>query len=960
MMKNGDFISGFKVTGIEHIPEVLGVMYHMTHEKSGASVAYLDRDDRNMTFAIAFKTPPKDDTGVFHIIEHSVLCGSKKFPVKEPFVELLKGSLNTFLNALTYEDRTVYPVSSRCEKDFLNLTDIYLDAVFHPRMLEDKKIFMQEGWHFEYDENTEKLSYNGVVYNEMKGAYSSPDEVGGTELRRLLFPDGIYKYDSGGNPDFIPELTYEDFCRAHATYYHPSNSCIFLDGKMDIEKVFSLIDSYLCEYEKKDINVEYPIHAPTRAEALTIEYEPSGEPSSRILRGYVSPSVDSAAEDFGISVLCTALASTNESPLKRKMLDTGLCKDFAMSVSKARQNEICIEILGVKEEECDAASEALNKAIREIASEGIDKELLFATLNNSEFKLREKDFGSLPRGVAFALSAFGGWIYGKNPKDALCYEQVVKEVRERAGGDYFERLLLNLTVDNPHTATVIMHAKEGTLAALDEKREQLLKVIKSKLTRDDIERIKRDKEELDLWQNTPDSTEKLDTIPTLSLSDITPFSATKAKRSVKISGADALIQSVETDGIVYLILNFFADDLDEEELYLLSLISTVLKNVRTESYSASQLQNEIKSKLGALTVSAQTYPFSDGNGDARCALTVNVSVLKSNKGYVRKLLSEILLTSDFSDKKVIKTILEQLRNAIEDALSSDALTLALSRASSYSTRAGAINEIMGGYDAYLRTKKLVCDFDGEWDKLTEKLSSLLQRIAVRDRLLISVSGESDEKYLRDIIEAFPQGCIGEKHSIKYGEKSFEGLKTPTRVAYSALSALSREATDMLGTLRVLRSILSYEYLWNEIRVKGGAYGAGFIIRKSGEMGAYSYRDPSPAASLECFSKMAEYLRALAKSDIDLTKFIIGAVGEYDVLTTPKSETHQAVYDYLVGWSEDMEKKLREDMINTTKEDIRRAADIIERAVASASVCIAADGGTLSDKRLSGAVLPYAK
>ena len=950
MIKINDVLFGFRVKSIENISEVSAKMYMMEHERSGAALAYLDRDDRNMTFAISFRTPPKDDTGVFHIIEHSVLCGSRKFPVKEPFVELLKGSLNTFLNALTYEDRTVYPVSSRCEKDFLNLTDIYLDAVFHPRMLENKNIFLQEGWHLEFDEGG-ALSYNGVVYNEMKGAYSSPDEVGGGELRRLLFKDGMYRYDSGGNPDFIPCLTYEDFCLAHSTYYHPSNSCIFLDGRVDLSKALALIDSYLSEYEKKDICVEYPIHAPTSSPVTAIEYEPTGDHSSRILKGYVYSSLFDTETDFAMGVMCSALAATNESPLKRKMLDTGLCKDLTMSMSRVRQNEISIELIGVPKERCDAAAAALDAAIREIAREGIDKDRLFATLNNAEFKLREKDFGAFPRGVAFALSAFAPWIYGGDPSLALFYEETVAAVRELARGNYFEELLLKSTVDNPHNATVFMHAKEGAEAERAKKTESALALINEKMTNADRERVVSEKAALDVWQKTPDSKENLDTIPTLSLSDIigAPERAEITRR--KISGAEAAFQNIKTDGISYIALNFFADDLDKEELYLLSLMTTLLKNVRTESYTASELQNEIKSRLGALTVSAATYPLSDGSGDARCAMTVNVSVLDCNKRYVKKLVRELLLTSDFTDSRVVKTILEQLKSAIEDSLSSEALTLALSRASSSVTRAGAINEIMGGYDSYLRTKELVLNFEKERERISASLTSLLHRLAVRERIFISLAGERDEEFIRDIIDLFPTGSVGEKYPINYGEQAKEGLKTPTRVAYSVISALSGEATKMLGTMRVLRSVLSYEYLWNAIRVQGGAYGAGFIPRKSGEICCYSYRDPSPKNSLKCYKGAADYLRELVKSGEDLTKFIIGAVGEYDILTTPRTEAQQNVYDIITGWTPEMELKLRTDMINTAGEDILRAADVIEEAISRASVCVAADESVLSDKVL---------
>lgn len=938
---------GFTLISSEHIPEVSGTLYMLEHAKTGAKVAYLDRDDRNMTFSIAFRTPPKDDTGVFHIIEHSVLCGSRKFPVKEPFVELLKGSLNTFLNAMTYEDRTVYPVASRCEKDFLNLTDIYLDAVFHPRMLECENIFRQEGWHYEYDGEADTLSYNGVVYNEMHGAYSSPDEVGGCELRRALFKDNLYRYDSGGAPSAIPSLTYEDFVTAHSTYYHPSNAYIFLDGNIDTNKLLPLIASYLDEYEKKDINVEYPIHAPHDAPSVTVEYEPGGETGARVLMGYVFSSFDKCEEDMALGLLVNALTGSNEAQLKRAILNAGLCEDVSMSVSRVRQTQLTLELIGVKEERLVGIEDVIDGIIRNIAKSGIDKSRLEATLNNTEFKLRERDFGALPRGIAYALSAYSAWIYGASPADALKYEDTVRAVREKIPTDYFERLLLLSTVDNPHRARVIMLPREDHAASSARETAEKLQAVRHSMTDEEISAVSDAASALKEWQDTPDTPEKLSTVPTLSLSDISPSRPRVKTEEHRSEGAAILSHGIDTAGITYLTSCFISDDIGQDELIYVSLLSLLLKNLNTKNFSAAMLQNEIKSKLGTLSVSAAAYPRSDGSGDATFALTVTASALDQNADSIVKLLGEVLLSTDFSDTAMIEEQLIQIRSAMEETLSAEALSFALSRSSSKCTRSGAINEELSGYEAYIKVRKLCSEFADIRDTLPGILSSLLSKICVRERMVVSVAGNGGVALAKALVRLFPSGKAGERANIMSADSRAEGISIPARVSYATMYSLSDAACKHLGAMRVVRSILSYEYLWNSIRVKGGAYGAGFIVRKSGELGLYSYRDPSPAASLECYRGAPNFLRALAREGVDLTKYIIGAVGEYDILTTPRTEAAQALYDYMTGWTDGMEEELYNGMISTDRDSLLLAADIIEETLTRAAICVAGDRDTLS-------------
>ena len=942
-MKNVFSKYGFEVISEQEVPDTRGTLIAAEHKKSGARLHFLDREDRNLTFAISFRTPPTNDTGVFHIIEHSVLCGSRKFPVKEPFVELLKGSLNTFLNALTYEDRTVYPVSSRCEKDFLNLTDVYLDAVFHPRMLSDENVFLQEGWHYEYDGETDTLSYNGVVYNEMCGAYSSPEEVAENELRAGLFPDTVYSRDSGGNPDFIPELTYSQLKEAHATYYHPSNAEIFIDGSIDLDKTLSLIACYLEEYDRTDINITYPLQAPVCPPVKTVEFEPGGDPLARVLFGYVYSSPETKNQDYALSVLDSTIAGTNESDLKKAMLATELCEDIVTSVYRARQTQYTIEVIGVKPENIDIIAPTLEGIIREIAKRGINRERLSALINNDEFKQKEFDGGSIPKGTSYALTAFSFLNFGFSAAAALTYSDDIEFSRERLNDtDYYENLLLSATVDNPHQASVVMLPKEDLEKERAAKKRELLKKIRQTLSDSELDDIIKKQKKLAEIQSTPDSPENEATLPKLALSDIEPKLPSRKSEISKIDGTTVLSHGIDSGDITHLTLCFAANDLSDSEILDASLLSALLKNLPSKSRTAISLQNDIKANLGALTFGFSSSPLSDGSAAARLNFTVSASALSRKKSDIPRLISEILLTTDFSKTKTIEKTLIQLRSAMDEALTADSLSFALTRVTASLTAAGRTNELTTGYTAYKSLVEMTKNTEDSAKRLSESLPALLRRLVCKERLTVSLASADSE--LTDKILAFipsaenVPACAHEPRKAR-PEKIRHGITVPARVSYACMGALSKEAARSVGLLRVVRSILSYEYLWNEVRVKGGAYGTGFIVRKTGEIGFYSYRDPSPESTLGVYRSAPAFLRSLAEDECDLTKFIIGAYGEYDIMTTPKSEAAQALYDYMTGWTDADERALTDGILNVTPSALRRAADIIEEAIGHASIAV---------------------
>lgn len=927
---------GFVPVRFKQLSELNATLHEMTHRKTGASLIYLERKDENKTFAIAFPTPPRDDTGVFHIIEHSVLCGSAKYPLKDPFAELLKSSLNTFLNAITYEDRTVYPVSSRCEKDFINLTDVYLDAVFAPKLLENPLIFAQEGWHYEYDRESNTLSYNGVVYNEMKGAYSSPDELSALALNKALYSDSIYCLDSGGSPDAIPNLTYEELKAAHQKHYHPSNAKIFLDGDIDLDKLLPLIDSHLCRFDRREPVVLDSISAPRAVAPETVHFEisekESPEGKARIVFGYSVPDSEDGLAQLTGSIFADLLCSSNASPLKKALLDKGLCKDAVMYSSRSRHQTLAIEIRDTDADKYGEIKETIEKTLNGLIKNGINRDMLTSILNRLEFKLRERDFGSLPCGVAFAMSVFGGWMYGNAPEDALLYEDKIAKLRARLETDYYEKSLAGMITENPHNASVVMLPDPNLSQKNAQKQSRELQKILSSMSVAEINKIEGDLAALREWQQAEESEEALDSLPTLSISDVPSKSSFKEVTESTVDGVKILYPQANVNGIVYISLCFDAKDLKNEELFKLSILSSAILNFGTATKDPLSLQADIKTNLGSFYTSTDV---SCKDGISTPYLKLGASALCTKLDDLLRITADVLLTTKIDSAREIENLLSQAKSQIEDAFIASGESVALSRVEAGISESGAISEYFGGYEAY----KIICDILAAPEKikaLTEELTGLLAKIVTKNRLTASVSGDIDDDFVSRLIAIFPEkdGEI-EKVSTLPCAKDKEFFLIPSKVAYAVLGAAAPGLRDHVGYFRVARSILSYEYLWNTVRVEGGAYGTGFVPRRDGSLAFYSYRDPSPARSFECYRASASYLRRLAESDFDLTKFIIGAVGEFDMITTPRTASIIATANYLNGWTAAEEQRARDMMLSMTSADLNTVADIIDSALKNA-------------------------
>ncbi len=936
-------LHGFDILRKRELPDTSSLLYEMKHKKSGASLAYIDRPDKNKTFAIAFTTPPEDDTGVFHILEHSVLCGSDKYPVKEPFVDLLKGSLNTFLNAMTYNDKTVYPVSSKNDKDFLNLVSVYMDAVLHPLAIKDERVFRQEGWHFEPSADGSVI-YNGVVYNEMKGAYSQVDNLSYELIMKMLYEGSPYSRDSGGNPDFIPTLTYEGFVSAHKRHYHPENSRIILDGEMDIDAVLSLLDSYLCEFDKcgRAFEIEMP-KKPQAPSFMNAEYELSESEDekgkARLTIGWRTNRFDEEKENVAITLIRDCLMLSNEAPLKKALLDSGLCKDAsAYEISGIADCSFVIEVRDINEDDSEKIIEIINSVIKREIEAGFDKAMLSASLELYEFKLREADSGSYPRGLVYALGTLDTWLYGGDPAAALSFTGVISSLRELINTNYYEELARKLLIDNGARATLLLRPSK-TLA--DKKSRALadeLKKERERLSDAEYEELKKTCAEFKAWQAREDSPEDLAKLPALALSDISDKPEEVPEEHIPLDGAQLLYHDIDTGGIIYSGLTFDCSDLTEDELCRLSLLASLLTDLRTESYDVLSLKKKLRTSFGLFA--AACTPIAKLDGGMFVSFGIKAHTLARSKGEIAPMLREVLYTSDLGDKRAIKNTVAQLKLMFDDYFVAAGHLAALGRAGARCNLALSASEYTEGYNYYLFIKDLYNNFDERADELCTSLAELSKRIFVRERAILNISCERDEALFSEIICALKHGNGTGKCKISLMKHENEAIVIPSPVSYAAQSSYLYSVTDNCsGSMHVARMILNYEHLWNSVRVLGGAYGAGFMTRQTGRAAFYSYRDPSPEKSILAFSDSAEFLREYVKSKPDLTKLIIGAVGALSPLTTPRSVTEASFIEFISGVNYASKCKIMHEVIATTHDDILAAADIIEALDKKKTICV---------------------
>lgn len=934
-MQINDILNGFKIKDIKEVEELKGRAIEMSHEKSGARLLWLDRPDNNKTFSIAFRTVPSDDTGIFHILEHSVLCGSKKFPLKEPFVELIKNSMNTFLNALTFSDKTMYPISSKNDKDFFNLMEVYLDAVFYPSIYTKPEIFYQEGWHYEFDEK-DNISYKGVVFNEMKGVYADADSVMENQVDRALFPDNCYSCESGGHPTKIPSLTYQQFIDGHKKYYHPSNSYIILDGDLDIDKVTEFIDrEYLSSFDAIEPSELPAIQKPVKGEMKEIFFEQSKdmplENQSNLNNAYVVGTFDEKEKIYASHVLARYLCESNQSYLTNALMSKGYAEDVSLRiVDGILQPYASLEMKSIDEGKAEEINAYVVEVLENLCKNGVDKKQLEAAISNLEFELKEKDFG-YPRGLMYAMLSLETWLYDGDPLANVIVGDVFEVLRQKAENGYFEELIRELFLDNNHSCSVL---GKPSYTVGDEDREDennRLEAIKSAWDKADIEYFKNEQARLDAWQSSVDSPEDLAKIPMITLEDI----EVKPEPLPTVVDGSILKHSIQTDGIAYVNMYFDITGVTEEELPRLSLLSSLLGELDTEKHSAVDLKTELMTKCGNMSFVVSAYSKYNCNDTGKIKFVVSFSALNRYVSDALDLVKEIITSTKFTNENAILDIVKQLRQSKYQAMVMSGSMVASKHATTSICYDAVVDELTAGFGYYQWLKE-------QENNLTvvNELEAFTKSIFGRDNLIIGVGNDDAnafDKEINEFINSLGRSNVSHQLVIKPFEKSNDAIAIPGDISFSALACDFNGKYN--GHTMLMAHIASLDYLWNEVRVKGGAYGTGLKPIPNGTLFAYSYRDPNAKGSVDTFGKISKYLKDFADSDKNLVGFIIGAMSSASPLMTPRIITSGGDVNYIRELDEETRLKTRQEIVSTTLEDISRLADDLEMAVKKGSFCV---------------------
>ncbi|MBR2839619.1 MAG: insulinase family protein [Kiritimatiellae bacterium] len=943
-MKSGDVRHGFVVKGVTELPEVGGRLWRMEYAKNGADLVWLERADDNKTFGISFRTLPEDDTGVAHIIEHSVLCGSAKYSVKAPFVNLLKSSLATFLNAYTAKDQTVYPVSSRNGRDFLNLMDVYLDAVFHPRSAEDPVMFRQEGWHYEFAKDG-SLVRNGVVYNEMKGVYANPRSVAAYEIFKLLFPDNFYRFVSGGDPAHIGELTFEKYRGFYLKHYHPSNARIFLDGDIDIDAALARLDSCLSSFERRPVDADMPLQRPvSRSSSVPYAIGRGESPAGKTLLAdaWAFGSFDDAERALALDVLAEALAGSNEAPLSKALLEKGLCEDVELRSYSFRQLAAFLFAKHVPDGKAGEFRRVVRETLSELADNGLDRVRLAAVLDRREFRARELFSGGGTCGIAFLDAALGQWLYGGDPADAFRSAENFKSLRAKLPTGWFEKFLREALLDNPHHAELTMEPS-ATLAAERAKAEAdgLAKTLAGWSDADKA-RVRAETAALDAFRSKVDSPEDLATLPELPLADIPRRGRERSLSVERVEGVEMLRPAAGAKGVFYLILCFSLDDFTCDELSRVPFLSVVLGELATGRRSALALKSALDAGLGHFETRVKTYAAKPGDtGRANTLFMVDVAAMDGKAPEVCRLVPEVLLDTRFADSRAVIDLLRQSRLSRErEASTVGARYLARRRAAASFSAKGAVDETLNGMAQLRRLQRVEKEMAADPEPEMRALAALARRIFVRDRLTAVLSDNASPGDFAPLFRAFPRGEVGERAKHVPPPRRREGFTVASESAYAAkCSHLSCAGAACSGAEMVAARLVSRTYLWDEIRVKGGAYGGALQVHPDGNAGFLSWRDPSPRRSLDRYAGASAALRAFAAGDEPLDRYVVGAVGDTDPCLTPRAETAFAADLHFSGRGYEDIQRLRGEMLSATKADLERFAGVLDRLDGQSAVCV---------------------
>ena len=946
-------LAEYEILDEHRVEDVQSDGFILRHKKSGARIAILSNNDDNKVFYIGFRTPPEDETGVPHIIEHTTLCGSKKFPVKDPFIELAKGSLNTFLNAMTYPDKTVYPVASCNDQDFKNLMDVYLDAVFNPNITKYEEIFKQEGWHYELTGKDDELKINGVVYNEMKGAYSSPDEVLSSQIYRSLFPDNTYSKDSGGNPEYIPKLTYEAYLDFYHKYYHPSNSYIYLYGDMDVVERLEWLDKeYLSLYDYKKVNSEIN-KQPAFDEIKNVEAQYSitmdDSQENKTYLSYNRVVGDSLDEMLyqAFDVLDYALVSSPGAPVKQALIDAGIGDDVYGSYDAGiLQPVFSFVAKNANASQADEFESIIENTLKEVVKTGINKEALLAGINSSEFKFREADFGQFPKGLLFGLNCLDSWLFDDmKPFIHLECLGTFAKLRKAVDTDYFEKLIQEYLLDNTHGSSVTVKPKRGLGNEREEALAKELSDYKASLSDEEIKKLIEDTEHLKKYQEEPSSDEDLRKLPMLTRADMKKNAMPFSNIEDELLDVKVVRHDIESNGIDYISFLFDAGDFAQSELGYLGFFTNALGLVSTEKYSYTDLANATNIYTGGISTGTASHPDIKDRNNFVFKFEVKLKVLEKNLDKALELMEQMLLSSDFTDTKRLGELVAQIKARLQANLSSSGHLVAAMRSMSSFSRYALYQDELKGVAFYRSICRIEKELSESPKSVSDKLAAIAKKLFARNRMLISFTGNNEaygnaKPSLEKVIAGFDKmSVIGNQAEVHFNTAK-EAFIDASQIQYVAKTGdFICEGYEYTGALRLLRIILSYDYLWINVRVKGGAYGCMNTFLRSGESYFVSYRDPNLSDTLDVYDKIPEYIKSFSPDERDMTKYIIGTFSALDTPMNPEAKGSRSLSAYLEGITYEQIQKERNEILNAQPEDIRRLADLVEAVLKKDSICV---------------------
>lgn len=946
-------LAEYEILDEHRVEDVQSDGFILRHKKSGARIAILSNNDDNKVFYIGFKTPPEDETGVPHIIEHTTLCGSKKFPVKDPFIELAKGSLNTFLNAMTYPDKTVYPVASCNDQDFKNLMDVYLDAVFNPNITKYEEIFKQEGWHYELTGKDDELKINGVVYNEMKGAYSSPDEVLSSQIYRSLFPDNTYSKDSGGNPEYIPKLTYEAYLNFYHKYYHPSNSYIYLYGDMDVDERLEWLDKeYLSLYDYKKVNSEIN-KQPAFDEIKNVETQYSitmdDSQENKTYLSYNRVVGDSLDEMLyqAFDVLDYALVSSPGAPVKQALIDAGIGDDVYGSYDAGiLQPVFSFVAKNANASQADEFESIIENTLKEVVKTGINKEALLAGINSSEFKFREADFGQFPKGLLFGLNCLDSWLFDDmKPFIHLECLGTFAKLRKAVDTDYFEKLIQEYLLDNTHGSSVTVKPKRGLGNEREEALAKELSDYKASLSDEEIKKLIEDTEHLKKYQEEPSSDEDLRKLPMLTRADMKKNAMPFSNIEDELLDVKVVRHDIESNGIDYISFLFDAGDFAQSELGYLGFFTNALGLVSTERYSYTDLANATNIYTGGISTGTASHPDIKDRNNFVFKFEVKLKVLEKNLDKALELMEQMLLSSDFTDTKRLGELVAQIKARLQANLSSSGHLVAAMRSMSSFSRYALYQDELKGIAFYRSICRIEKELSESPKSVSDKLAAIAKKLFARNRMLISFTGNNEaycnaKPSLEKVIAGFDKmSAVGNQAEVHFNTAK-EAFIDASQIQYVAKTGdFICEGYEYTGALRLLRIILSYDYLWINVRVKGGAYGCMNTFLRSGESYFVSYRDPNLSDTLDVYDRIPEYIKSFSPDERDMTKYIIGTFSALDTPMNPEAKGSRSLSAYLEGITYEQIQKERNEILNAQPEDIRRLADLVEAVLKKDSICV---------------------